>query len=174
MTRFKRFILVFAIVFGGFFYLFDFKDPGLCLFPAIFASLLSLPYDTKAEREEKKAAKKAKEEARKREEEARKREEESKKRARKAPGCYSMDNVDILTFNSSNNLFTAGNNLIKIKIRNRNPYDVIVSICYKYSDSGGWDSSSHAFEVGGNKIRTIDTLGTAWRRAKDVSIVAVH
>jgi len=167
MTRFKRFILVFAIVFGGFFCLFDFKDPGLCLIIAIFASLLSLPYDTKAERKEKKAAKKAKEEARKREEDA-------KERARKASGCYSMDNVDILTFSSANNLFTVGNNFIKIKLRNRNPYDVIVSICYKYSDSEGWDSSCHSFEVGGNKIRTIDTQGTAWRRAKDVSIVAVH
>ena len=88
MTRFKRFVLIFVIVFGGFLYLTN--EAGLSLIPAIFASLLSLPYDTKAEREEKKAAKRAKEEARKRE-------AENKERARKAPGCYSLDNVDILT-----------------------------------------------------------------------------
>ncbi len=85
-----------------------------------------------------------------------------------------MDNVDILTFSSSNNLFTAGNNAISMRIRNKNSYDVIVSIRFKYSDSEGWDSYTQSYEVGGNKIRNINTLGTAWRKAKDVSIVAVH
>ena len=85
-----------------------------------------------------------------------------------------MDNVDILTFKSENNLLTVGNNFITLKIRNRNSYDVIVSISFKYSDSEGWESSCYNYEVGGNKIRTINTHGTAWRRAKDVSIVAVH
>ena len=122
--------------------------------------MMSLPFSTKEERKAK--------------EKARKEKEEAKERARKAPGCYSMDDVDILTFNSSNNLLTAGNNTIRMKIRNRNPYDVIVSVSFKYSDSEGWDSDTQSFEVGGNKIRTIETLGAAWHKAKDVTIVAVH
>ena len=101
-------------------------------------------------------------------------EEEAKERARKAPGCHSKDNVDILTFSSHNNLLTVGNNTITMKIRNRNPYDVIVSVSFKYSDSNGWDPYIKSYEIGGNKIRTIDTLGDAWSRAKDVTIVAVH
>lgn len=165
MTRFKRFFLVFAIVFAGFFCIS--LDSGVSLILGLFFGFLSLPFDTKAERKEKEAARKAKEEARKREEDA-------KERARKSPGCYSMDNVDILTFKSSNNLLTAGNNSITMKIRNRNAYDIIVSVQFKYSDSDGWDSSTQSFEVGGNKIRTINTLGTAWHKAKDVSIVSVH
>ena len=173
MTRFKRFLLVTTIVFLGFAFLSEGDmEPSIVL--GLFIGFLSLPFDTKAERKEKEAARKAKEEARQREEEARKREKEAKERARKAPGCYSMDNVDIMTFKSSNNILTAGNNFITVRIRNRNPYDVIVSIAFKYSDAEGWDSSTLSYEVGGNKIRTINTHGTAWRKAKDVSIVGVY
>ena len=172
MTRFKRFLVVAGIVFG--FFLFVSNEVDVSMIMGLFVGLLSLPFDTKAERLEKQAARKAKEEARKREEEARKREKENRARSRRAPGCHSMDNVDILTFSSSNNLFTAGNNAISMRIRNKNSYDVIVSIRFKYSDSEGWDSSTQSYEVGGNKIRNINTLGTAWRKAKDVSIVAVH
>ena len=130
-------------------------------FCGLLFGLFSLIFDTKEESREKKAM-----------EEARKREEEAEERARKAPGCHSKDNVDILTFDSTNNLFTAGNNFIEMRIRNRNPYDVIVTIKFKYSEY--WDRSTKSYEVGGNKIRTINTHGDAWSRAKDVSIVAVH
>ena len=135
MTRFKRFLLVAGIVFG--FFLFVSNEVEVSMIMGLFVGLLSLPFDTKAERQEKQAARKAKEESRKREEEARKREKENRARSRKAPGCHSMDNVDILTFSSSNNLFTAGNNAISMRIRNKNSYDVIVSIRFKYSDSEG-------------------------------------
>ena len=171
MERFKRFLLVFGISCAVFLNISNLVTSILC---GLLFGLASLPFSTKKEREAEKKAWKEKEEARKREEEARKRQEEAKERARKAPGCYSMDDVDILTFNSSNNLLTAGNNTIRMKIRNRNPYDVIVSVSFKYSDSEGWDSDTQSFEVGGNKIRTIETLGAAWHKAKDVTIVAVH
>lgn len=164
MERFKRFLLVFGISCAVFLNISNLVTS--ILFGLLFG-LASLPFSTKEER-------KAEEKAWKEKEEARKREEEAKERARKAPGCYSMDDVDILTFNSSNNLLTAGNNTIRMKIRNRNPYDVIVSVSFKYSDSEGWDSDTQSFEVGGNKIRTIETLGAAWHKAKDVTIVAVH
>ena len=139
--------MVSFIIAAGFIFLTN--ELELSIFMGFLFGLFSLGFDTKAERKEKEIAKKAKEEARKREEEMRKREKEAKERARKAPGCYSMDNVDILTFSSSNNLFTAGNNSITMKIRNRNSYDVIVSISYKYSDSEGWESLTHSYEVGG-------------------------
>lgn len=172
MTRLKRFILVFIIFFGGSFMLTGVLNT--CLFIGIWAGLMSLAFPTKKEKIKRAAELKAKEEAHKREKEARKRNQEAKERAKKAPGCHSMDNVDILTFRSSNNLLTAGNNSITMKIRNRNPYDVIVTISFKYSDSEGFENSTKSFEVGGNKIRTIDTLGAAWHKAKDVTIVAVH
>ena len=172
MSRFKRFLLVAAIGFAIFSCLLESPEAGITLGLAI--GFLSLPFRTKEEREYDKAYEKAKKEERIRQEEARKREEEAKERARKAPGCHSKDNVDILTFSSHNNLLTVGNNTITMKIRNRNPYDVIVSVSFKYSDSNGWDPYIKSYEIGGNKIRTIDTLGDAWSRAKDVTIVAVH
>lgn len=172
MTRFKRFLLVAGIVFG--FFLFVSNEVEVSVIMGLFIGVLSLPFDTKAERLEKQAARKAKQEARKREEESRKRAKEAQERSRKSPGRHSMDNVDILTFSSSNNILTAGNNAITMRVRNKNSYDVIVTLMFKYSDSEGWDSSTQSYEVGGNKIRTISTLGTAWRKAKDVSIVAVH
>ena len=143
------------------------KDITYGVVPGLLFGFFSLMFETKKEIKEKAAAKKAKEEARKRE-------IEMEERARKSPGCHSMDNVDILTFNSSNNILTAGNNTITMKIRNKNSYDVIVSVKFKYSDSEGWDSTTKSFEVGGNKIKTIDTLGSAWRKAKDVTIVGVY
>ena len=164
MSRFKRFLLVGIIVFVGCMFLMD-GEVWVSGILAGFFALLSLPFDTKEEKRQKAAEKKAKEEARRREEEA-------QERARNASPCYSMSNVDLMTFKSSNNIFTAGNNAISMKIRNRNPYDVIVSVRYKYSD--GWESSTHSFEVGGNKIRQIDTLGDAWHKAKDVTIAYVH
>ena len=161
MARFKRFIIVSAITVCGCCCVSNELDVNIAV--GLFIGLLSLPFRTKEERKQIEADIRAKEEARKREEEA-----------RKSPGCHSMDNVDILTFRSSNNLLTAGNNCITMKIRNRNAYDVIVSVRFKYSDSEGWDSSTKSYEVGGNRIRTIDTLGSAWRKAKDVTIVCVH
>lgn len=173
MTRSMRYLLVATIVFVGFSILTE-GEFKLSLILGLFIGLFSLPFDTKDESREKKEIAEARKREEKAKEEAQKRAEEAKERARKAPGCHSMNNVDILTFSSSNNLFTVGNNVIKMKIRNRNPYDVIVTISFKYSDSSGWDSSTKSYEVGGNKIRTIDTLGDAWSRAKDVSIVDVH
>lgn len=172
MARLKRFLLVAVIGAAIFTYLLGHLEGGITL--GLIIGMFSLFLRTKEERDADKAYEKAKKEERQREEEARKREEEAKERARKAPGCHSMDNVDILTFSSHNNILTAGNNFITMRIRNRNPYDVIVSISFKYSDSDGWDSSTKSYEVGGNKIRTIDTHGDAWHRAKDVTIVAVH
>ena len=179
-TRFERYMLVSGIV-AAIAAVFALQGDmpasegiGLSVFLGLMVGLFSLPFDT----EEESRAKKALAEERRREaeekERARKREAEERERARKAPGCYSMDNVDILTFSSSNNIFTAGNNAIKLRIRNRNSYAVIVSIRFRYSESGDWDSSTKSYEVGGNQIRTIDTLGNAWSKAKDVTIVAVH
>lgn len=81
-------------------------------------------------------------------------------------------NVDILTFGSQNNLITAGNNRITFKLRNRNPYDVIVAVRYKYS--GEWESDYHTFQVAGNSIRSVETLGKAWNKATDVTIMDVY
>ena len=161
MKRFPRYLLVSSIIFGTLFILSGDMHPSLGV--GLFFGLFSLPFSTKEERAKEKA-----------EAEARKREAEAEERARTASGCHSMDNVDVLTFSSSNNLLTAGNNFITMKIRNRNAYDVIVTIKFKYSDSEGWDNSTSSYEVGGNQIRTINTRGSAWRKAKDVSIVAVH
>ncbi len=191
MERFKRFIIVDVIAAVALLLIlslwagidFVFIDLGYNVFTAVFIGLFpgifSLFFPTKKEREE--AARKVKEAQKNREEEKRRLEEAqaverevqaAKELARTAPGCYSMDNVDLLTFGSQNNIFTAGNNAIRFKIRNRNPYDVIVAVKFKYSD--GWESSGTNYEVGGNQIRTVETLGKAWRKASDISIVAVY
>ena len=190
-TRFERYMLVSGIV-AAIFAVFALQGDmpaseglGLSVFLGLMVGLISIPFDTEEESRAKKALAverrreaEEKERARKREaeekERARKREAEERERARKAPGCYSMNNVDILSFSSSNNIFTAGNNSIKLRIRNRNSYAIIVSIRFRYSESGDWDSSTKSYEVGGNQIRTIDTLGNAWSKAKDVTIVAVY
>lgn len=123
--------------------------------------LFSLVFDTKEEKEEKKAERIRKQ-----------KEKEAEEKAKNAPGCYSMDGVDIMTFSSKNNILTSGNNWIRFKLRNKNSYGVIVSVRYKYTD--GWESSTHSYEVAGNQIRTVDASGQAWRKATDITIVQVH
>lgn len=180
MERFKRFCVVWFISTALIAFAAD-GDVAMGLIIGIFFALFSLTYDTKEEKKRKAEAKKERERAYQREQEERKRQEESRKRAalmqeqaRKAPGCHSMDNVDILSFRSANNLLTVGNNFIEMRIRNRNPYDIIVSICYKYNDSEGWDRRVISYQIPGNQIKTIHASGDAWRRAKDVTIVQVH
>lgn len=179
MERFKRFIKVFIITYiisVAIMFATDPRGPGsilgVGLILAFLGALFSLSLDTKSEKLEKKAKREREEENRKREKE---RQEENKRRAeqeRHGPGCHSMDGVDILTFNSSNNILTAGNNFISFKIRNRNAYGVIVSVKFKYS--GEWDKYVDNFQVSGNELKTIQTSGRAWRKASDISIVAVH
>jgi hypothetical protein len=160
-------------------------DREVALVMSFLCALFSLLFSTKKERKEKKEARKREEETRKRKEEARRREEEAQKlalkraeeaedRARKSPGCHSMDNVDILFFSSSNNLFTVGNNPISLKIRNKNSYGVMVTIRFKYSDTEGWSRRTLTYEIAGNEIKTIYAHGEPWRKAKDVTIMAVH
>ena len=67
---------------------------------------------------------------------------------------------------------TVGNNVITMKIRNKNSYDVIVTVRFKYSD--GWENGTKNYQISGNEMKTINTLGKAWSKAKDVTIVAVH
>lgn len=125
MTRFERYLLFSGIVsvITAYFALKGDSSVSdgivISLIVGFMVGLLSLPFNTQAES---------------RANEIRKREAEERERARKAPGCHSMDNVDILTFSSSNNILTDGNNAIKLRIRNRNPYAVIVSICFRYSE----------------------------------------
>ncbi len=171
MKRFPRFLLVTGIGLVGFLILSGDMFSSVSI--GLFFGLMSLAFDTKQEREEKAAAKKAKEEAKKAEEEARKRQEEAEERARKAPGCRCMGNVDIMGFWSTNNLLTVGNNWIKITIRNRNPYDVVARICFKYSDSEGW-CDARDYRIPGNQLKIIETSGKAWHRAEDVSIKNVY
>lgn len=191
MSRFRRFIKTFfisSIIIIVLLLLMmgvdEFFDDGeyrlfLALFLGFMAAVISLMFPTKKEREEKarriqEEQEKAAEQKRlKEEEEKRKKDEEAaREAARNAPGCYSMDNVDLLTFGSRNNLLTAGNNDVRFKIRNRNPYDVLVGVRLKYAD--GWESYVHTYEVGGNKIRTVETLGRAWRKATDITIAYVR
>lgn len=191
MERLKRFIIVdfvsaifiILLMAGSDGLDFLLEDGGERFFLSFIAGLLpamvSLFFPTKKEKEEKKrnieAAKKEAERKRKEREEAEERERERRRdmeRARTAPGRYEMSNVDLLTFGSRNNILTAGNNQVCFKIRNRNPYDVIVDVRFKYSD--GWESGVHSYQVGGNNIRTVETLGKAWRKAMDITIIDVH
>lgn len=168
MKKFPRYLLVSFILAVIAFILDSTKDVTLCIFFGCLFGLISLCFDTKEGRERKRVEAQRYKEEQERQERQRKAEEE----ARNAPGCYSMDGVDVMTFNSRNNILTSGNNWLSFKIRNRNAYGVIVSVRYKYSD--GWERSTHSFEVAGNQIRTINTSGDAWRKAKDITIVAVH
>jgi len=91
----------------------------------------------------------------------------------------SMDNVEILGFNSENNLFTVGHNNIALSVRNKNSYDVYVIIEFTYNKKTDknviWDSEKRqAFKVKANSIETINTSGEAWSKAKDIRIVSVR
>ena len=169
MSRFKRYLVISSLITIGFCVInynhFDIGYLPVCIFLGFMIGLLSLGFDTKKEKQEKKRQREAKRKA----EQQRK---ESMEAEKNAPGCYNKDGVDLLTFHSSNNLFTAGNNDIRYKIRNRNQYDVIVLVRYKYSN--GWENSVHSVEIRGNQIKTVETLGRAWRKAIDISIVDVR
>lgn len=168
MKKFPRYLLVSFIIATIFFILDESKDITLCIGTGCLFGLISLFFDTKEGKKQKKEAIKRYNEEKEREEQARK----AAEAARNAPGCYCRGNVDLLTFGSRNNLLTVGNNEVRFKIRNRNTYDVLVDIRLKYSD--GWDSYVKTYEVKGNSIRTVETLGRAWRKAIDVSIEQVH
>ena len=191
MTRFKRFVrtlIISGIVITILLILAmgpdEFFSEGgyrlfLSFFLGAFPALLSLFFPTKQEKEEEKRLveenkRKAAEQKRLQEEAAKraKDEERAREAARTAPGCYSMDNVDLLTFGSHNNILTAGNNQVSFRIRNRNAYGVMVGVRFKYSD--GWESYVHVYEVGGNQIRNVETLGRAWRKATDITIAYVR
>ena len=187
MTRFKRFIktliisgivitilLILAMGPDEFFLEGGYRI-FTCFFIGLFPALFSLFFQTKEEKEAEKRLieenkRKAAEQKRQQEEAAQRKKDEERAReaARTAPGCYSMDNVDLLTFGSRNNVLTAGNCEVAFRIRNRNPYDVMVGVRFKYSD--GWESYVHVYEVGGNKIRNVETLGRAWHKATDITI----
>lgn len=187
MARLKRFVgvilisgIVISVLLGIGMGLEElFAENGYRIFTSFITGLIpaiiSLFFPTKEEKERTKRLieenkRKAAEQKRRQEEEAQRKIEEGKAReaAKKAPGCYSMDNVDLLTFGCTNNVLTAGNCLISFKVRNRNPYDVMVGVRFKYSD--GWESSVHTYEVGGNQIRNVETLGQAWHKATDITL----
>lgn len=159
--------------------------PAGLAFPLIFIFCCFLPtwlitsigkdvseYNKK--QEEKRKKKKAEEAAR----EAAKRDQERQQKAYEEyesnhDAIRSLDNVDILDFSSSNNLFTSGNNCIDFTLRNRNAYSVRVFVRYKYSD--GWENKyMHGFDIGGNCMRKMNTLGKPWHKARDIEIVQVQ
>lgn len=146
-------------------------DISLSFVLGVFLGAISIPFPSKPERERQRIEEEKKAAELKRKKEQEEEERKRKEAAKNAPGTYHMDNVDILTFSSQNNIITAGNNWIKFKLRNRNPYDVIVAVRYKYA--GGWESDYHTFQVAGNSIRTVDTSGKAWNKATDITLVYV-
>ena len=162
MKKFPRFLLV-SFIIAVVIAIISQGEAGVegCAVLGLMFGAFSFCFDTKEQKQARAAAVKREEDRKKAEEQA-----------KKAPGCYSKDGVDILTFNSQNNILTAGNNFLRFKIRNRNAYGVIVSVKYKYSD--GWEDSTHSFEVAGNAIRTVETSGDAWRKATDITIAYVH
>ena len=158
MKKGQRYLLITAIVAAVFYVLDDTKDIAACIVVSALLSLMSLFFDTKADKERKRAAAERIE----REKQAEKERQARAVAEQNAPGCYNKDGVDILSFSSKNNVLTSGNNWIEFRLRNKNAYGVIVSVKYKYSD--GWESSTHSYEVAGNDIRTVSTTGKAWRK----------
>ena len=165
MYKFVRY-LIWAVIIGVALYFLDGKsiEFGAYFFVGLIASLITITFETKKERKARKAKEKA-------EAEQKKAAEEAREAAKRAPACHSKDGVDILTFRSQNNLLTVGNNSISFKIRNRNSYGVLVYVCYKYD--GVWEDYATRFEVQGNQLKHVDTLGKAWNKAEDITIVRV-
>lgn len=120
------------------------------------------------EKRERKAREKEELERQRKEEALR----EAYKRENRERSTKSVDGVELLSFSSSNNLLTAGNNLISFQIRNKNSYDVRVSLSFRYGDN--WESHYKDITVRAGRIELVETGGKAWNKAKDVRIDSVY
>ena len=77
--------------------------------------------------------------------------------------------IEILTFGSANNLFTAGNNSITFRARNNTDMSYLFKIDLWVGDE--WrDSGYREFEIAPKEIKEFSILGPAWRKAGDIRI----
>ena len=77
--------------------------------------------------------------------------------------------IEILTFRSANNLFTAGNNSISFRARNNSDMAYLFKIDLWVGNE--WrDSGYREFEIAPKEIKEFSILGPAWRKAGDIRI----
>jgi len=77
--------------------------------------------------------------------------------------------IEILTFGSANNLFTAGNNSIIFRARNNSDMAYLFKIDLWVSNE--WrDSGYREFEIAPKEIKEFSILGPAWRKATDIRV----
>jgi len=77
--------------------------------------------------------------------------------------------LEIVAFGSRNNIFTAGNNSIRFKVRNNSGMAYLFKIDLLVGDK--WrDSGYGEFEIAPKTIKEFSILGPAWRKAKDIRI----
>jgi hypothetical protein len=96
---------------------------------------------------------------------------EMKIQQEKEEGTVSSNNcpLEILSFSSRNNLFTAGNNSITFKVRNPSDMPYLFGIELWVGDK--WKESGYReFEIGPKEIKEFNILGPAWRKASDIQI----
>lgn len=122
---------------------------------------------SRKEKKERKAREKEEQERRQKEETLR----DAYRRKNRDRSTKSLDGVEILGFSSKNNLLTAGNNFITFRIRNKNSYDVRVSLAFLYGDE--WESHYNDITVRAGRIELVETGGKAWNKAKDIRIDSV-
>ncbi len=77
--------------------------------------------------------------------------------------------IELLSFSSVNNLFTAGNNSISFKVRNNTDTPYLFQVELLVNDK--WKSSGYReFEIDARKIAEYSILGPAWNKAKHIRI----
>lgn len=77
--------------------------------------------------------------------------------------------LQIIGFSSHNNLFTAGNNSIRFKVKN--PTDMPYTFRVDLKTNGKWKESGYReFDIGPKEIKEYSILGPAWNKSSDIRI----
>jgi len=77
--------------------------------------------------------------------------------------------LQIIGFSSRNNLFTAGNNSIRFKVKN--PTDIPYTFRVELKTNGKWKESGYRdFDIGAKEIKEYNILGPAWNKSSDIRI----
>lgn len=92
-----------------------------------------------------------------------------------APAVRSMDNVEIIGYNSKKGLATMGQNWVYLVIRNKNSYDVYVNVNFMYDGEWGTrNEDTNTYKLKAGESKEIESFGRAWNKVEDVRIVSVR
>ncbi len=88
-------------------------------------------------------------------------------------GARIKNGVEIVSWSSRNGVLTVGNNDVRVRLRNKNSYDVIVRI-ELLNNSGEWEKNYKDIYIRAGGIVDVETLGRAWEESKDIGIYSVE